>query len=664
MKCQLHAAAALAALMLAGCQTLSNTIERRVEIAEQCKELIEMDQSAPIELSAIELRLGQIGSCPIGGQSEFVPLCALNQVGSRWIDDPAKSQLTGIGTAFTKAKNELIASLNALRDGVHARWTECQQNANDVLLRNSCLRKSILTTTNAAATVRRNAIRLRESTITVASELPVDAKMEFLLWDANFTAMLSKLEQAISGASDIIAMDGVRSSALRYSARRSLDSLHRALRPVDQAINRMDDKAYGLITAGNLFFGDTVRQSVSTGFDSIVQKYQDKAHKATKTNHPDNGKLVDPALKPFFVEMGLAACESLDKRNEYSMMGELVDTILIGKINDWIKQRWKDDPAHASTPLGALLAARKDMVPAISPEVAETYAIHEWAARSVLLKQQLLSVQAGNPGTALSKLALAVPEADVERLAESAVAAVIDPTLTFNEKLQPIFEPQRVTPEAAAHTVTEVAPSISPLPPPTGTQNAVPAPVGSGSAVLVEEPRGTSLCTSTKLQATTECSGDNVQGYSLRIRAYFPSGKCQSPDVDHEAREIALRLREYALSVGIRFSAEVAGYSSRRSAGIKRCAARGFKCIYRNGEGTSVSIQGCTGTIDGNTRISAERATRVAAILEEHGRTELIVQNLAAKGGADARIINGNDNLDTDRIVVIHVTPVTAAGRL
>lgn len=701
--------------VLAGCGTLSETIQQRIVIAEQCRQVLDGTYRSQWEIpdKLLARRLGSLSSCsPLGSSSdktdgEFVALCAFDEIdrthrlckpeaGTSQVSD-AKWKLKWALDNLRKSASEADTLIwDAIDHCKKARKTAyCLVAEEQLPVRLAALRDHIH---EDLAAVRRQITELRSAIAAITPGVSQAAKQDIAAWEANFKVQLEKFEQAAAGDVQLLVKDSVRNHALRYSARRSLDLLHKALRPIDTALNRADDKAYGAISAGNFFFGKSIQTAVGDSFSAMTNSYRDRLGNK------------DCLIVDFLVEMGRAACEDIEKKTEFSMLTELVDTMFISHINDAIEKNPRPLPDESkpgdgvaesfqvtpitrnSVALGALIGASSPLTSADAtseganfslPIAANTfsadiYMVHEWAARQFLLKRRVQEVHKAGGGSTDSEMSVAeaVDEGTVERLAESAAAEIIDDALRASPApgmIAAASAPQsNISLSAAMQSVVQVSAVLAPTIFVSSVNNVSPnfAPV-----INVSEPkprREIKLCSEANLPENAACTRDGT-AFVIVLHEYYPTGECESEPIRNLVTAVARSINRFAVSNGLQFDARVDGFASKRPVKGTKCQNAGgrskeksasvaFECRHRNFLRETIGIRGCNPGSrewrDGNILLSARRARNVAELLEEQGRGAILVQDVIANGSETALVVPGDDNLQSDRAAIIRLWPV------
>jgi hypothetical protein len=702
-------------IVLAGCGTLSDTIQQRIVIAEQCRQVLDGTYRSQWEIpdKLLARRLGSINSCsPLGSSfdktdSEFVALCAFDEIDRTHRlckPEEGRSQVSDARWKLKWALDNLRKSVSEadtlIWDAVDhckrmRKTAHCIVAEEQLPVRLTAFRDHIL---EDLAAVRKQLTELRLAIGAIAPSVSQAAIHDIAAWEANFKAQLAKFEQAAAGDVQVLVKDSVRNHALRYSARRSLDLLHKALRPIDGALNRADDKAYGAISAGNFFFGNSIQTAVSESFSAMKESYR------TRLGNKEC-LIVD-----FLVEMGRAACEDIEKKTEFSMLTELVDTMFISNINGAIKKsprpstdmpksddKVADSSGAAPTDknpvaLDALIGASSpptnadamdEDVNTSPPTTANTipadiYMVHEWAARQLLLKRLIQERNKAVGGSMNGEMfvAEAVDEAAVERLAESAAAEVIDDALRASPTpgvIAAASTPQSsISLSAAMQSVVQVSAVLAPTIFVSSVNNVSPsfAPVIN---VSERKPRREiNLCSEANLPESAACAVDG-KSFVIVLHEYYQTGECESEPIHNLVAAVASRIQRFAVTNGLQFDARVDGYASKRPIKGTKCrnvggrskekyTSGGLECRYRNFLRETIGIRGCyPGSREwreGNILLSARRATRVAQLLEQNGGGAIVVQDVIANGSESANAVPGNNDLQSDRAAIIRLRAV------
>lgn len=715
--------------LLSGCAAqMSKSIEQRVDVSEQCRQVQE-DQLPSTDTNPhniLSAHLGNFGSCDVAWldtenkKYEFLPLCSFAQIQSKYDYEfstaPAKPHKDKILTSYKK----VVAALAKLKITLDSSQDKIQTSLK------TKKEKRLLVTTEAIngidlPAIRGNLAELRKALNELRLELKAgseaisqQAATEFSAWDTNFRAMLDQFDRLLSGDYRIVVSDTLRNQVMVHSARRSLELLHSALRPADAIINKLDQQGYGVISVGYMAFGPNIQDAVDDAKLKIEGIYAARLERANQ-----NSKIkvsTQEYMQQFMWEMRRAACANLQQGTQFSMLTEIVDTLLIRKIPDQDKNKTiirKKLQAYAPTPrgtrelTGSFVEAYPLMVEAADPansasggkagqtDQQASVALHvslanEWAARQMLLVEKMdARVKASarperdKEGRELPQKIIFPPleqvdEAVVTQIADTASARVIDdatrsaPELLINQTTDKgdnlrLAIANNINVSAAAYAVSQASATInasfnvSNTFNPTNTVapiiNVAPYPAtGPGTSPEVPESFCASSYFSNKEAACMRDGGSYVVTFSTS--RYFESEACSSKSIEAELIDLAKAASEFANKNGTRFSAAITGYASPLAATPKNCGYQlAPRCTYVNQIRSAIKIEGCRpapGKDDGNRMLSAARADFAARTLEQAARGTILVKALSAQG-ADSAYGAAHENLDLDRTVVVRL---------
>lgn len=354
--------------------------------------------------------------------------------------------------------------------------------------------------------VRKKQHDVRRAVQALAAELEPAARIELEAWDANLRIHLTRFEEALSGSQALAVREGMKDLVLTHVARRTLDMLHNSLKTADAVLRELDEKAYGAVSMGYLILGPDLQKAVNAAFENIkaaakareTQRQQDKARADQEARAgagltgaaPSAPQAPDPAAevllsKPVLRELRRTACENLVQGTQFSMLTELIDTMIIlqiekedhilaqvdpPKAEDASKtERFPEDrthtygrangpeefspftayasdtslaaaetdeqnhagitSAHLVTPAGVHMATTwAAQQPLVSP--AGVHMANSWAARQQLLTQAIAARAQGGAGSDSAGQSFSgvdlVDETTVQRLADLATAKAID----------------------------------------------------------------------------------------------------------------------------------------------------------------------------------------------------------------------------------------------
>jgi hypothetical protein len=224
---------------------------------------------------------------------------------------------------------ELRSCVGKLPPALKEKWASCERGVQSVAAVGNCmavpLRDSASVLQDAFKEVQGSAHALEQKVLTL-SGLPDELRKDVEVLGKNTAA-------TIKGLSDILLdnrlfiKDVGRNYFVHHAARKMMNSLHQSLKRVDAKIDKLDDKAYGVITAGNFLFQKDLRRVMRDPIDKAVNQYLPK------------GTYADQTIRMMLVEMGKAACERTEKELNPSIMADLVDDLIID-----VAQEKLDDP--------------------------------------------------------------------------------------------------------------------------------------------------------------------------------------------------------------------------------------------------------------------------------------------------------------------------------
>lgn len=483
----------LGASLLSGCVGLKESIQQRVEVSEECRAVTAVPFASSFwgEPGAIaSFQLGNVGFCDLRGKDSLIAMCSLNQITAKYdlivphsSGDAAKKAVTAIEEkvqALRTALNKLAEKVRTV-DDFYKTLLEKSSNPvySEVTRKMAAVDATMGDIRTAFNNVQAAQKELKTSVDGLGAALNDQARAELIAWDMNLRVQLQQLEQLLSGNVTLLVRAGLKDQILTHTARRSLELLHGALKPADAILGKLDQKTYGAVSIGYLAFGPNLQSAVSKARENVKEVYS-KRIESLPAQQKD--------IEPFMVELKRAACDNLVQGTQFSMLSELVDTMLIQDIKEgpgvknntvaalanppqpaslesrlarleasqsvvqpgWLKLRADgelavdsaallQDPGAAST--DAMPATVQD-TPASPPEKLTpygVYAVNEWTARQQLLTQRVAAKLNAIAGTERAKAPFPgiedVDESAVRRLAESATAqsiddaARIDPTL-------------------------------------------------------------------------------------------------------------------------------------------------------------------------------------------------------------------------------------------
>jgi len=616
---------------------------------------------------------------------------------------------------FDQAVSNLSKAMKLLADSVSNLDGDYQTVLQQIKVGGFAQRTKVMNAVNlkalnlkdAVQNVRRAHQALRQAAMNLSMHLPEQAAIELAAWDTNLQIQLAQLEQLLSGDFSLVFNAGVRDEVLTHVARRSLELLHGALKPADAVINRLDDKAYGAISVSYLAFGPSLQDAVNKAYAQVTDAYTARLQKGTG----------DTVIKPFLQELKRAACDNLTEGTHFSMLSELVDTMLILKMppeSDSDKSTTSDsyvqdaarDAAIVPNPSGAAqslpLAKARFILPSASDVVAapplatpgpditppdvtplSVYAANQWMARQQLLTQKITDAATaprtdGSPKPTPFQNIETVDEGLVKQIADAATAKAIDDATRLNPAMLR-QKPADISPQiqnsvnvvTAATAVSQAAAvlklnlSISNVNTFSATNTNTVAPVINVSPPAPPSSASASPCTAIDFESIgVSCfdhGGNMVLAFSSQ---HFRSDSCMPDDLAPALTAVGNMLKGYRDRSGIGYHAAVDGYASLPTARLARCPRTAIEpahaCSeYVNALRQPVSIVGCEGKHKNrNVDLSARRARAAASALEDAARGAVIVDRLQAFGTETAGKRETGAPAAIDQTVMIHLTPV------
>jgi hypothetical protein len=493
--------------LLSGCQNLSRSIEQRVAVSEECRALtatapMRWGQPGPIA----SFQLGNVGRCDLKGEDSLIALCTLNRITARYGlsgEAPPHDGIKDAYSVFRTDADKLRSSLNALAtlalalDAFYKKYLKERPDAGYTQITGKMqeVEKNLVAIREELDKVRLAQNKLHASLAVLNASLDAQVQAELAAWDANLRVQLAQFEQLLSGDLTLLLRAGMQDQVLTHVARRSLELLHGALKPADAVINRLDEKAYGAVSVSYLAFGPNIQDAVNKALDSVKARYAERIEKSGA---------ADKSVEPFMTEMKRAACDNLVQGTQFSMLSELVDTMLIARIPPPGDTRGGKQavrlPASLDTQLSRPEASRTQAMPELAGlaadeaassgtflfEVAATapvapavpvsasppaelspfgvYAVNEWTARQQLLTQKLVArseALAASGKTVPPPGVTTVEESTVRRLAEAATAQSIDDAVRLDPSMLAL-QPTDTGPRIANNiNVTTAASAVS-----------------------------------------------------------------------------------------------------------------------------------------------------------------------------------------------------------
>ena len=572
--------------------------------------------------------------------------------------------------------------------------------------RGDALRKAAETDAGLRAAlsgVRRAHEALRRAAERLSASLPRQAAIELAAWDANLRIQLGQLEQLLSGDVNLVFNAGVKDEVLTHVARRSLELLHGALKPADAVIDRLDDKAHGAVSVGYLALWPNLQNGVNAAFENVKTVYDKRQGRAGASGGRAAG------TDAFLWELKRAACDNLTQGTRFSMLSELVDTMLILRVGPTpppaAPPRPQDTPVDAPWPpfrkTRYLLpeAAAQGVAPTMQP-VAGTdaradgaaaapaatitplsvHAVNTWMARQQLLTQKIAEAMASPAAARAGKQAPfrsvdGVDEGLVRQIADAATAQAIDDAARIDPSMlhaAPSAVGGRIAGSvdvAAAATAVSQASAVLKVNLSVSNVNTfAPNNTNYNAPTIIVPPApaseaAASPCAAIDFGAVGATCIDSGGGAVLEFSTrHFDSDSCIPDNLEPTLSAIGALLKGYRTRAGASYWATVQGHASLPPATMARCerkaAARGHDCRYVNALRTPLGIEGCDARpADRNVTLSAARARVAAATLEQKAEGAVVVDRVQARGSATAGSRSAGAPVALDQTVVIRLTP-------
>lgn len=762
--------------LLPGCaSTLSNSIEQRLAISEQCRLATSaLPPEFEIPSTLVSIQLGNVGRCSLDPTQTLLPMCSIKQIMRKYnldhvpddFSQPLAAQraarLESLGT-LDKAVKDLRTDFEALAgdigdiDAAIRDWNDTSRTAAlapaDTAAQAASLQKRryeartrwLQAMRDKSSSVEKNLKKVRISQYEVqravtglSAMLEPAARIELEAWDANLRIQLSRFEEVLSGSEALAVREGVKDLVLTHVARRTLEMLHNSLKTADAVLRQLDEKAYGAVSIGYLAFGPDVQKAVNTAFSNIKATYEVRQNQ--KNDDPNKsgqaGLSTDPPpaqtavgsergtnpllTRPMLRELRRAACENLVQATQFSMLTELIDTMIILQVEkeDPIlrqlspaapvaEQTFPEDRTHTigrsnvpgeiapittyagGTSFAAAAAGQgTDEGHAAQSTVtpAGVHMANAWAARQQLLTQAIAARrqsgasgadQAGQSAQGVDM----VDEDTVQRLADVATAKVIDDAVRLSPaaiELRGRDLSDRISSNVSVVTAaTAVSQASVTLKlnlsvsnvnhfSPTNYNNVTPVinlalPIAATGPAAASAP---SLCADAGLaRAGAHCTR-GADGYVIGFaHRSFRSDSCLASDLEPALTAIGQSVAAYRARHGIEHQATVEGYASVPPAVLARCkAAAGtpeLACKYSNQLRASADAADCRADpADRNVVLSAARAKNAARVLESAAQGALVVTRLVAKG-AQGALADGSP-ASRDQTILIRLSPRAA----
>lgn len=702
-----------------GCANLQKSIQNRVAISEECRATLAAPLQNPGQHANIaSVSMGYIGHCDLTNDESFLALCSLAQIRTKFgiASDSGTGKFTKEDLKpFDGAVFDLRVAMTNLAWNVRSIDTQYQKvlksvkspNIADRIVGMNDASDTADSLKSAVKEVRRAHEATRHAAVELSKRLPQQAAIEFAAWDANLRIQLAQLEQLLSGNFSLAFDAGIRDEVLTHVARRSLELLHGALKPADAVINRLDDKAYGAVSVSYLAFGPDLQDAVDGAFNRVKEVYEKRVPHATANASPAPTSL-------FLHELKRAACDNLTQGTHFSMLSELVDTMLILKVgrDDQIAKAKMpsldpnlppNDAAIFPSPSGngesrgnlpltnvrfvlqdTVAAAErtsppKPPLPPISP--LSVYATNQWMARQQLLTQKITTAVTaprtdGSAKPTPFENIESVDEGMVKQITDAATAKAIDDAARLDPSMlnqspgdigpqirNSVNVVTAATAVSQASAVLKLNISISNVNTfsPTNSINVAPVftvPPSAGTPSAAVSP-----CAALDLESIGVSCFDNDGNVTLAFsRQHFQSDSCVPGDLAPSLAAIGSMFKGYRTRSGISYRAAIDGYASLPDARLARCPVPRFRqahvCNYVNALNQSVPIAGCGGKgTNRNVALSAQRALAAAKAIESAAGGAVVVDGLQASGTAIAGKREAGAPASLDQTVMIRLTP-------
>lgn len=721
----------LLGVLLSGC-ALKKSIQQRVAISEQCRVVtsalpISWDTSAPLA----SIYLGNLGSCNITRSETSLSMCSLEQIGSRLgllqlisprgsdIEKAIQPELVSLRGAVSDLRDKLDALADSVKQidatyqkdlkNIHGNYKE----VTDKLTR---IDENIKVIPAQLLSVRYSLEKLRQEIQKLEAATYSQARLELAAWDANLRMQLAQFERFLAGDIQLVLRAGLRNQTLTHVGRRSLELLHGALKPANVVLNKLDDKAYGAVSLGYLAFSPNIQDAVNNAADNLESIY------VIRKNGKSNEKKDRRAdLEPFLTEVRRAACENLVQGDQFTMLSELADTMLITRITDYLgdstapRQHDSGSPPISAAHTDDDMAANRHAVipstersgrgssteeamlpeksalahqagtdtegkrePVISP--LSVYMANEWMARQQLLVKKM-SADSANPSVSNDKKTrlpdiVQIDEASVRQIADAATATVIDDIARIQPALLSGQAPEssllashiNVATSAAAVSNASVALEVNFKVSNTNTfnpTNYIAPVINVPGAVIFDRPDD--LCKYIGIAAYgANCSGSGDVHYIAFTDTAFRSDSCDPSDLQPVLGAVGRTLATYRAKYGVQYYAVVQGFASLPPARMAKCrvpqASSKIACEYANQRRNTVRVQGCDSSrAERNRMLSAARATAAAAVLERTAQGAVTVTEVVARGTDTVPVAPNERPASLDQTVLIQL--ISHSGR-
>lgn len=772
------------ALLSGCASSLSKSIEQRLAISEQCRLATSvLPEKFEIPDALLSVQLGNVGKCSLNPDQTLLPMCSIDQIVDKYnlthVPDDVLPGLAASREGHKARRAALVVAVTGLRQDLESLASTVRGIDQAIKLRNEELRKadaeararaaSAKTGTdktapsalpappryhadtawlqamhakssevnNSLRQVRKRQHQVRLAVQALAMELEPAARIELEAWDANLRIHLTRFEEALSGSQALAVREGVKDLVLTHVARRTLEMLHNSLKTADAVLRELDDKAYGAVSMGYLVLGPDLQTAVNAAFDNIkaaakareTQRRQDQERAdqeaglraGLSSTAPAHDPAADVLLsKPVLRELRRAACENLVQGTQFSMLTELIDTMIILQIekedailaqvdppqadNPRKAERFPEDRTHTygranepeeispftayagDTSLAAAETDEQDRTGTMSAHLVTPAGVHmanTWAARQQLLTQAIAAKAQGGAGSDSAGQPVSgvdlIDETTVQRLADVATAKAIDDAVrlspaTVNMRGAQVSDKisSNVAVVTAATAVSQASVtlklnlSVSNVNnfTPTNYNNvtpvinlAVPSSPGAASGPSAALP---SLCADLALaRGGADCTR-TADGYVISFaRRSFRSDSCLASDLEPALTALGRGLAAYRARNGLEHKAAIQGHASARPAalaGCKAAASPAYACKYVNKLRETVQVSDCDPAAVDRNVVLSAARATHAARVLETAARGALVVEKLVAKGAQSAQPGGAAALD--QTILIHLSPL------
>jgi len=707
--------------LLSGCASFEKSIEQRVVVSEECRTATAIQPENWGNFGPIaSIQLGNVGRCDLGGDDTLLPVCSLNKIALKHglsdqnifkpitSPEPAKPfdpedknvQYRDFNRAAIQFRNrfKLLAQYVKKFDDRYIENLKFLKPGSDTPVQIINFKLDELEELQKHLAVTRDAHKiLRDVMPVLEAKLGTQARIELEAWDSNLRAQFDQFEQLMSGDYRLLLRNGLKDQVITHVARRSLELLHGSLKAPNAVITRLDSEAYGLISIGYLAFGPDIQRAAGKAFKNIEKSY------AKRFSGSGTDGIAKIGIVPFLAEVRRSACTNLLEGTEFSMLSELVDTMLIvqyepeasegnaatGRSGTSPKEATipptrKGAASYGATPLyvkaiyQASVAKSPDSFKSESPSTVTplaVYVAHEWAARQQLLEKVVAAkIDAASAAGKTRPFPdfHTVEENSVRRLADAATAKSIDDATWIHPSMLDLGSPQigqyiasQVNVNTAASAVSiaavtlEVNISVSNVNSfnPTNYNNVNPViNIPGPSAQPIP-----SLCAATDFGSEGAACTKDGDDYVVTFQNHsFGSDSCQVKDLEPALSAVGRRVADYRARHDVQYNATIHGFASRPQARLGACRAAATKdehtCIYKNKLHASIKIVDCSPLEpDLNMRLSAARARNAAQVIERSASGAIVVDGIVARGTDTAQLTQDRSRLASDQTIVIRL---------